>query len=286
MKYPSLIFLLLYFFAFVSASAQTVCSPKDRQFIAELLAKPSLTQLADKPMGDIIVEVGKEFLGRKYVAFMLDKSDEEQLVINLSELDCTTFVENVVVLARLVKMNETTFDAYERELTLLRYRDGKINDYPSRLHYASDWIYTNEAKGILSDRTQEVGGLPLNKTINFMSSNTKLYPRLANSSNYVSLIKTIENSLNAKELCYVSKERIPEVDQNIQHGDIMAITTTVNGLDISHIGFAYKEGDTLKFLHASQSLKKVVISDEPFYDYTKGIKSQSGIMVARVLPPS
>ena len=58
--------------------------------------------LTDKPIGDVIVEIGKSFIGTDYLAHGLEKDDEEQLVINLTGLDCTTFLENSLVLARCI----------------------------------------------------------------------------------------------------------------------------------------------------------------------------------------
>ena len=40
-----------------------------------------------------------KFLGRPYVGATLEKNQEERLVVNLNELDCTTLVENVTALA-------------------------------------------------------------------------------------------------------------------------------------------------------------------------------------------
>ena len=34
----------------------------------------------------------------------------------------------------------TTFDDYKAELEKIRYRDGVIDGYASRLHYFCDWI--------------------------------------------------------------------------------------------------------------------------------------------------
>ncbi len=71
----------------------------------------------------------------------LEKDGDEQLVINLTGLDCTTFLENSLALARCIKKGTTSFEDYLEELQFIRYRDGVIDGYTSRLHYFSDWIY-------------------------------------------------------------------------------------------------------------------------------------------------
>jgi len=53
--------------------------------------------LTTKLIGDVIVEIGKSFIGTEYVAHTLEKGKKESLVINLTGLDCTTFLENCLV---------------------------------------------------------------------------------------------------------------------------------------------------------------------------------------------
>src|SRR3972149_4984568 len=105
--------------------------------------------LASKSINKIIVEIGKSFFGTDYIAHTLETEGEEQLVINLTVLDCTTFLENALVFARCIKKGKTSFEDYQKELILIRYRNGIIDQYPSRLHYFTDWIFDNEKKGIV-----------------------------------------------------------------------------------------------------------------------------------------
>ena len=134
--------------------------------------------LSDKPINEVIVEIGKNFLETEYVAHTLEKEGDEQLVINLTGLDCTTFLETALTFARCIKKGKTSIDDYQKELTLIRYRDGKINQYPSRLHYFSDWIYNNQQKGIVKDISKEIGGKKIKFSVNFMSENPKYYKQL------------------------------------------------------------------------------------------------------------
>ena len=69
----------------------------------------------------------------------------------------------------------------------------------------------------------------------------------------------------------------------IQTGDIIALTSAIKGLDITHTGFAIrKEDGRIHLLHAS-SKGKVEISELPLADYLQGIKHNTGIIVARPL---
>ena len=53
---------------------------------------------------------GKKFLGLPYVGHTLENGDEEHLIVNLHELDCTTFVETVLALTLCDKDDQRTFD--------------------------------------------------------------------------------------------------------------------------------------------------------------------------------
>ena len=55
----------------------------------------------------------------------------------------------------------------------------------------------------------------------------------------------------------------------IQEGDIIALVTTIDGLDVSHLGFATYEKKELRLLHASFNDKQVIIDSEPLHDKLK-----------------
>ena len=54
-------------------------------------------------IGDLVVRIGETFIGTPYAPHTLEAPGEEGLVIELEELDCVTFVENVLALARFVQ---------------------------------------------------------------------------------------------------------------------------------------------------------------------------------------
>ncbi len=243
--------------------------------------------LADKPIGDVISEIGKSFLGTDYVAFAIEKDGDEQLVINLTGLDCTTFLENAVVFSRLIKKGKTSFDDYENELTYLRYRDGKIDQYPSRLHYFSDWIYNNQQKGIVKDITKEIGGEPISFNLNFMSTHPESYKHLKENPSFIPVIAEQEKEISSRTYYYIPKEKISSVEDKIHNGDLIAFTTNAKGLDIGHVGIAVKENDgRIHLLHAPLVGSKVQISEKPLSEYVMNVKKHTGIIVLRVLGPN
>ncbi len=238
-------------------------------------------EVAKLPIGDAIAEIGKTFLGTDYVGGTLDKdSKNERLVINLQGLDCVTFVENCLVFARCLKKGNTSFSDYKDELQKIRYRDGIVEGYGSRLHYFCDWIYNNEDKKILKNVTQEIGGVAYNKTINFMTNHASSYKQLSDKSN-LETIKISEEAINSRDHYYIPKKNISDVYSSLKSGDIIATTTTIEGLDVTHTGYVYKESGSTYFLHASLKSKQVIISKNELGDYVSEDSKKTGIMVAR-----
>jgi len=239
-------------------------------------------KLSDSDIADIIVTVGKSFIGTEYVAGTLDKNTKsEKLVIKISGLDCVTFVENTLAISRIIRKGNFDFESYSDELTKIRYRDGEINGYSSRLHYFTDWIYDNEKKGIVSDITKSIGGIPYYKTIDFMSSHADSYKQLADNSDIVDEMKDIEKKMNRRDLYYIKKSEVDDYYESLQSGDIIATTTNIEGLDVTHTGFIYKKNGKTHFLHASITKGEIIISKEELKEYLKGNKKQTGIIVAR-----
>lgn len=245
----------------------------------KLLASEGVKSL---PIGDAIGEVGKSFIGTDYVAGTLDKNMSEGLVINLTGLDCVTFVENCLVFARCIKKGKTSFDDYKAELKNIRYREGKIDGYSSRLHYFCDWIYDNEQKGVVKNITADIGGVPYNKTIDFMTTHTKSYKQLADSAQLEG-VTVAENDINTRYHYYIPTGDISKAYEQMQTGDIIATTTSIGGLDVTHTGYVYKEGGGTYFMHASSKMKQVIISGEELQDYVASDSKKTGIMIARPL---
>ncbi|WP_116771954.1 N-acetylmuramoyl-L-alanine amidase-like domain-containing protein [Maribacter litoralis] len=260
---------------------QITCSPKDKAAVENKLVE--IDGMYDGNFGETMVIVGKTFMQTPYVAKTLEIGDTETLVVNLQGLDCTTFVENVLAFSLLLRQQEMSFDAYLKNLEIIRYKNGELVGYASRLHYFSEWIANNAEKGLLKDITGEIGGTEITKNIDFMSTHRDLYPFLTDDTNN-SKIKASENYLNNQAICVLAQDKIAENEHLIQSGDIIALATSINGLDVTHTGIATREKDgRIHLLHASTGSMEVEVSKKPLADYLKNIKSNTGIMVARPL---
>src|SRR5690606_11954661 len=146
----------------------------------------------------------------------------------------------------------------------------------------SDWIEDAERKGFVKDITRELGGVPDDEPIDFISRNADAYPQLEDSAN-LEAIRAIERRLSARPRYYIPEDRIAEVAPMIRNGDIIAATSSVRGLDVAHTGIAIWLDGRLHLMHAPLVGKDVEISEFPLAERIRSIQGQDGIMVARPL---
>ncbi len=272
-----LLFLLLT--THILCAQQITCSATDKRVFENKTIE--IDGLLENDFGKTVVAIGKTFEGIPYVAKTLEVGETETLVINLQGLDCTTYVENVLAFSMLLREGKADFDSFTKVLKTIRYKDGKLDGYSSRLHYFTSWIRNNEQKGLLKDITSEVGGIAIKKDINFMGTHRDLYPFLKDDTNYEKILET-EKELAKESFCYLPQNQIEANEHLIQTGDIIALTTSIKGLDVTHTGIATREKDgRIHLLHASTASNKVEVSELPLVDYLKKIKKNTGILVAR-----
>lgn len=279
MKNLYAITVALFLFCQVKAQ-QVIYTQADSVKVVSLLNK-----VKELPLSiDRMVFFGKQFSDIPYVANTLDKGNKEQLIINLQELDCTTFVETATALALASRKTSPRFDDFMNALRLIRYRDGKLDGYPSRLHYFSDWIQDNMQKGVIKDVTAQCGKDSLVLNPFFMSANPDKYIRLRSCATDVKRIKEAEEALQGKRIRYFAKTDLDnsQVLRNIKEGDIIAIVTSIKGLDIAHVGIATYENGELHLLHASSKHMKVVVERVNLFTQLKNNRTQMGIRVMRM----
>ncbi|GAA4395532.1 hypothetical protein GCM10023187_02530 [Nibrella viscosa] len=242
---------------------------------------------AGKTPAETAVAIGKTFLGRPYVAHTLDRNPEEKLVVNFREFDCTTFVEIAMALALGWhelgdKQNLTQYNQlFQKYLTNIRYRNGIINGYASRLHYFSEWLIDNERQGLIRDVTGEIGGIQVSKPVSYMTACTWKYPKLSDSTVYRQIAEC-EATISRQAFWFIPKKQIPAVESRLKEGDIVMLTAARTGLDMKHVGLVVWQNGRPYLLHASSEYGAVMITKQPLADYVQGNKSFSGIRVARL----
>lgn len=224
----------------------------------------------------------QKMMGIPYVANTLDVKDEETLIVHLDKVDCTTFVETVLALSLTEKKGKIDFGSFKQALQYVRYREGRLDGYASRLHYFSDWIKDNEKKGIVRERTREIRiSIPQVLQLDFMSTHRDSYRQLRNNLLLTTQIAEIEKAWKNVSVSYIPKACLNASSEEleIKNGDILAITTNIEGLDVVHTGFAIWMGGKLHLLHASSAMKKVILDPQSLFDYSRNKKAHTGVRV-------
>jgi len=257
--------------------------PEDREICEALLAAARRRGDGGAPLSGLIASVGRHFLGAPYEAGTLERKGPEELVVNLRAFDCVTLVESVIALAGLIGAGMTGFADFTAALTRIRYRGGRLNGYASRLHYFTDWLCDNGRKGIVRDITGEIGGIPLRKSFHSLTDRRGEQPALDNAATFRRM-RIVEAACSRRTLPYIPKRAFREAECRIEEGDIIAITTDGDGIDVSHTGIAIRVHRSLRLLHASSRAGKVVLSDATLCGYLQARRSRTGIIVGRAIP--
>lgn len=258
---------------------------QDSIAITTMLRKADATKAT---AGGLALMFTRQLLGRPYVGHTLDgQPDGERLVVNTRQLDCTTLVETVTALTLCARRGQTTFGDYCSMLRQLRYRQGVLNGYNSRLHYFSDWIIDKQSMRLVKEVQQEQYPFTAVQElrVDFMSTHPQSYAALRLHPELVQETRRHEARLSGRTFRYVPKEVVKDeraLRRVVGNGDIIAITTSKKGLDIAHVGFAVWQDGHLHLLHASQQHKKVVVDAMTLGDYLARHPAHTGIRIVSI----
>ena len=230
---------------------------------------------------------GRKFIGVPYVGGTLDKGRDEQLVVNLHELDCTTYVEQVMALTLCAEKKATRFADFCNALRHVRYIGGRVA-YTARQHYFTAWINDNVKEGLVTDIQQPNPPFSAVQKIrvNWMTTHVSSYKMLSAPRQWLGGIRDLENSINGKRYRYIPKRLLHDsslLRRCIKNGDILVMITSKKGLDTAHIGIAVWGRDgQLHLLNASSLHHRVIEEPRSLYEYQQRQRTQIGIRVCRV----
>ena len=266
-----------------SSRGDSVVIGESEVVLRNILAKAEREKIGLLPFGRIIQWSGEQLLGRPYAAGLLDQPGSERLILSLESFDCVLLVETVVALSRMIALEENQFQDFAAQVRSLRYRRGTVDGYCSRLHYFTEWIEDNELAGVVHNITGNLGGINESKNLNFMTAHRSSYSKME-LDDVFSCIVDMEARYVSADHVYIPEDRIDRTYSELQAGDIIATSTKIEGLDVTHTGFAYAQPDGgIGFLHASSS-GEVKISDD-LQQYVQSNRSQRGLVVVRPLDP-
>lgn len=231
--------------------------------------------------------------GCPYEASTLEVGDTEQLVVNLRRFDCTTLVETIIALSLTTYQNSCCWGDFLHWLQKIRYQNGEMEGYDSRNHYFSQWISSNQALGLVIEQPADSSNCIFPFTqftkigLHFMSNHPEVYKRLKNNSTMCKRIRCMEIAFSGRTVSYIPNENLGlnQSDMKyVQDGDIIAVVSKKDGLDIAHVGFAQwcKDGK-LHLLNASSLHKKVILESKPLQQYISSQPNQLGIRVVSLL---
>ncbi|MCE1199013.1 MAG: DUF1460 domain-containing protein, partial [Marinilabiliales bacterium] len=109
------------------------------------------------------------------------------------------------------------------------------------------------------------------------------YPQLIGNPAETARISAIEQKLSGHKFSYIPTEQFEYKEEMINDGDIVTLTTSIPGIDVLHVGILLHKEGRVHLLHASSTLAKVVVSDEPMVQILTQRKKANGVMIARPL---
>lgn len=239
---------------------------KGQDVFTRIVDKAKADNWQKLPIGELIGKIAMELKDTPYVGFTLEVSpDAEYCVVNLKGLDCVTFFEDSLCMARMLKKGKSTPDDLLHEVQFTRYRGGKKGDFTTRLHYTTDWFVDNEKKGVVKILAPELPGAePFTQKVGIMSQRPGNYRQLKAHPEFIPVMSEYENKINGRSLKYIPLSKLKAAEPFLQTGDIVGVCTTEPGIDIAHTGLCIKdEQGIVHFMDASSSRRNMKVTLEP-----------------------
>lgn len=264
-------------------------TPEDSIRVMNLLQSAEKNAANDTTAGQTMLRIGRaiEKMNIPYVAHTLEPNDQERLIINLRELDCTTFVESAMALTLCVRSGRTTFDDYCRILQKIRYWQGRAPQYIRRLHYFTSWIEDNTTMDLVKELQTPNPPFTAVQTVqaHYMTQHVDKYRMLTVNPHDVPMIREMEKRIEGKKYRYIPKQQLynnRQLRKTIHDGDIIVIITNIKGLDTQHIGIAAWHADGLHLLNASSIHHRVIEEPMTLRQYLYKHPTMPGIRIVRV----
>ena len=238
------------------------------------------------PIGERTAKVGLALTGTPYEGYTLEIDNRvEAPSANFQGLDCWTFYEISLGFARMLHAKPPPYQPADllHMIELERYRHGQCTgEYLSRIHFLEELFYDNEKRGLLTNITRQLPGAERmdHRDIREMTVMWRHYRYLRSNPSLLPEMARIQERVSDLPVYHVPKRLVPGAERYLQDGDIIAITSRDTGGYTSHVGLAYRQNGTLRFLHASSRYRQVILDDE-LSAYLADKHDDAGIVVAR-----
>lgn len=245
-------------------------------------AARAIDATAPLPMNRALVGLARRYLGRPYNAYSLDRTPQERLVLDLTRFDCFLFVEQLLALvnSRDVASQTEAVETFTDHVLRLRYQGGRV-DYCTRQHYFTRWAEEAERQGYLVNMTRFLpGAVSRQRPLTFLSSHAGSYEPMGQPRNRA-CITALEKTLVVHQ-AYIPLARFHEALPSLRDGDIFALVTSVEGLDVTHVGLVELGESGVDAIHAAPGAGVTRSLDLPAY--AAAVEDVIGIMVLRPIP--
>ena len=260
-----------------------------------IVAKAERENWRKLPLGERTIRVARELVGTPYINYSLEVDDRiESPVVNLKGMDCWTYYENSLAIARMLTYKPGPYKPQDmlQMVEIERYRNGVCTgNYLSRMHHLEEVFYDNQRRGYATNITSRLPGAQrLHRQIHEMTVQWKAYRYLRSNPSLIAPMGQIEAQVSKLPVYHVPKASVRNAEKYLQNGDVCAITTYDASGYTSHVGMIVRVGDRAYFTHATSDTDKgrMVIIDRPISDYVNGRAKHAGIIICRPndVPPS
>ncbi len=260
-----------------------------------VIAKAERENWRALPIGERTVRVARELIGTPYVNYTLEVDDRiESPVVNLKGLDCWTYYENSLAIARMLRYKPGPYKANDmlKMVEIERYRNGICTgSYLSRMHHLEEVFADNQRRGYAQNITSRIPGAErLQREIREMTVQWKNYRYLKSNPSLIEPMGKIEAQVSKFPVYHVPKSKVRAAENYLKDGDVCAITTNDTFGYTSHVGLIVRLNKRAYFMHATSDRDKgrMTVIDRPITDYLSGASKHAGIIICRPndVPPS
>ncbi|WP_371259121.1 DUF1460 domain-containing protein [Mycobacterium sp. GA-1285] len=197
--------------------------------------------------------ISREFLGTPYGADTLvgSATDPENLVVELSRVDCFTYADYVEALKRAGNRDE-----FIAALTEVRYKDGVVG-FTNRKHFFTDWAAGSSAVANDITATLSPNAVQVHKNLNQKDSGDVYLPGLPVVPRTVTYIPSVQFDNG--------------VVSGLRTGDYIGAYADDGGLDVTHVGIFVDTPNGPMLRNASSLPSDQRVVDTPLFDYLRTV---------------
>ena len=215
--------------------------------------------------------------------------EEERLMVSLSQVDCTTVIEDVLALALCYRNGRTTLAGLKDYYQRMHYQNGIVS-FATRNHYFTWIIQSAIEEGFVERISPDEPVFPFTGLMDiqpsYMTRNKHLFaPQMENEANYKAIALRQQQGVR---FTYIPRELLDMPQDSelgiIRDGDILAVAcdqhSWARGVEVKHLLIAKWIDGRLHFYHASDGGLKLESMDA--YTYMKDKFTMIGVAVYRL----